>query len=154
MPGVGVPAGVNGMGRTTGIGPVAAAAAGPLGGRAATGAAATGFAATGFAATGFAATGLADLGVPVSLAFGVLATAAVMLLCTSGLRDTVLAENGVRAGWFVRRFEELEEWRLTGDHLRWRLFGEWQACEVPPDQRADLRAKLEQSHPELERTSS
>ena len=88
--------------------------------------------------------------VPVAQAFGVLSPAAALLLCTSGLRDSVLAENGVRAGWFVRRFEDLEEWRLTGDHLRWKLFGEWQACEVPLAESESLRTKLEQLIPDRE----
>lgn len=96
------------------------------------------------------ATAVGDLGVEVSLAFSVLSAAAVMLLFTSGLRDTVFAEHGVRSGWFVRRFKDLEEWRLTGDHLRWKLFGEWQACEVPLAQQADLRARLEQLIPDRE----
>ena len=83
-------------------------------------------------------------------AFSVLSTAALMLLFTSGLRDSALAENGVRAGWYVRRFKDLEEWRLTGDHLRWKLRDEWQACEVPPAERESLRAKLEQLIPDRE----
>jgi len=50
----------------------------------------------------------------------------------------------------VRRFEDLEEWRLTGDHLRWKLFGEWQACEVPSAESESLRTKLEQLIPDRE----
>ena len=88
--------------------------------------------------------------VPLAFAFSLLSTAALMLLFTSGLRDSTLAENGVRAGWFVRRYEDLEEWRLTGDHLRWKLLGEWQACEVPPAECESLRTKLEQLIPDRE----
>jgi len=93
---------------------------------------------------------IADTGVPTLPALQVLLLGGLMLMWTPGLRDSALGEGGVRAGWFVRPFAELEEWRLTGDHLRWRLFGEWQACEVPPDERESLRTKLEQLIPDRE----
>ena len=84
-----------------------------------------------------------DTGVPLSPALQVLVPAAMLIGLSPGLRDSTLAELGVRSGWYVRQYAELEEWRLTGDHLRWKLHGEWQACAVPADQRDELRTKLE-----------
>jgi hypothetical protein len=48
----------------------------------------------------------------------------------------------VQRGWHARRLEELEEWRLTGEHLRFRLFGEWTAVPLAPEHHAAMRARL------------
>ena len=61
---------------------------------------------------------------------------------TPGSKDAVLGEAGVRRGWSARRFEELEEWRLTGEHLRFRLEGEWTAVPCPPAQQLRVREML------------
>lgn len=84
-----------------------------------------------------------DTGVPLSPALQVLAPAVMLTLLTPGLRDTALGEHGVRSSWYVRRFEELEEWRLTGEHLRWKLHGDWQAVAVPAERLDALRTTLE-----------
>ena len=81
------------------------------------------------------------------LALAALAGAAATAWWSPSSRDSALGESGVRRGWHARRFEELEEWRLTGEHLRWKLLGEWQASPAPPDEHAELRAKLEQRCP-------
>ena len=60
-----------------------------------------------------------------------------------GSDDHVFGTEGVRRGWFARRFDELDEWRLTGEHLRWKLRGEWQAVSVPAERREGLRGVLE-----------
>ena len=65
-----------------------------------------------------------------------------------GFEDHVFGTEGVRRGWFARRFEDLDEWRLTGEHLRWRLYGVWLATEVPTEHHAELRAHLEEIAPE------
>ncbi|MBM3977796.1 MAG: hypothetical protein FJ299_12505 [Planctomycetes bacterium] len=52
------------------------------------------------------------------------------------------AEHGVQSGWFWQRYEQLEEWRLSGEHLRFKVRGEWQAVELPPVEHARLREKL------------
>jgi len=57
--------------------------------------------------------------------------------------DGALGERGVRHGWRVRRLADLEEWRLTGDHLRVRLAGEWVAVRLPRERHAEARALLE-----------
>lgn len=85
--------------------------------------------------------------VPVVLCLG---TALLLVYTTPTARTAVLGEGGVQRGWHARRFEALEEWRLTGDHLRFRLFGEWTSVPCPPDHQAELRAKLVQLVPERE----
>lgn len=60
-----------------------------------------------------------------------------------GFQDALLGEEGVQRGWYSRRFDELEEWRLAGDHLRFRLFGEWTAVPCPPAEQSRLRQRLE-----------
>jgi ABC-type branched-subunit amino acid transport system permease subunit len=85
-----------------------------------------------------------------ALAIAVLALAAALFAFAPSLHDSVLGENGVRGGWHVRSFAELEEWRLTGDHLRWKLHGEWQACRVPRERFAELRQRLSELCPARE----
>lgn len=56
--------------------------------------------------------------------------------------DEIYGELGVQRGWRSRRFEELEEWRLTGDHLRFRIGDAWLAVGLPSDQHASARELL------------
>jgi hypothetical protein len=77
--------------------------------------------------------------------------AALLVVWTApGAHDAVLGEGGVQRGWHARRFEALEEWRLTGEHLRFRLFGEWTSVPCPPERQAAVRAKLVAAAPERE----
>jgi hypothetical protein len=85
--------------------------------------------------------------VPVLLCLGI---AQLLVFTTPGAHDAVLGESGVQRGWHARRFESLEEWRLTGDHLRFRLFGEWTSVPCPPEHHFRLRSKLVQLVPERE----
>jgi len=56
--------------------------------------------------------------------------------------DRVVGRNGVRVGWNSRCFSELEEWRLTGDHLRFKLLGQWAAVPLQLDRQAPVRERL------------
>lgn len=93
-----------------------------------------------------------------SVAMGVspLAVAAIALVAGAIIvvhpdrDDSQWGTEGVARGWHARRYEELEEWRLTGDHLRWRLFGEWTATDVPGAEHDRLRGTLERAAPERE----
>ena len=84
---------------------------------------------------------------PIAL---VLALAAAISLLLPGFGDAVLGEHGVQRGFHARRFEELEEWRLTGDHLRFRLHGEWTAVPAPSALHPMLREKLSSTSPTRE----
>jgi len=64
--------------------------------------------------------------------------------------DEARGSAGVQVGWRARRYEQLEEWRLTGDHLRFRLGGAWVAVGVPREAQAELRDRLESACPEQE----
>lgn len=57
--------------------------------------------------------------------------------------DQICGSDGVRYGWYLRRLDDLEEWRLTGDHLRFRLFGIWRAVPLPAERHESMRAVLE-----------
>ena len=50
----------------------------------------------------------------------------------------------------ARSFAELEEWRLTGDHLRFRLFGIWTSAPLPRPDQAAIRTALEREAAERE----
>ena len=64
--------------------------------------------------------------------------------------DRVTGTEGVRAGWNSRRYEELEEWRITGDHLRFKLFDQWTAVPLVVDAQAPIRERLRACAPERE----
>jgi len=81
---------------------------------------------------------------------GVLALSAVLLALSPGFLDSACGEDGVRRGWHARRYEDLEEWRLIGDHLRWKLRGEWLASRLPAERQAELREKLAKLCPDRE----
>jgi len=85
--------------------------------------------------------------VPVLLALG---SAMLLVWTTPSATTAILGVGGVQRGWHARRFESLEEWRLTGDHLRFRLFGEWTSVPCPQERQAEIRAKLVQLVPERE----
>lgn len=84
---------------------------------------------------------------PIAL---VLALGAAISLLLPGFGDAVLGEHGVQRGLHARRFEDIEEWRLTGDHLRFRLFGEWTSVPLAPEHHAAMRARLVAACPERE----
>jgi hypothetical protein len=67
-----------------------------------------------------------------------------------GFQDAVLGESGVQRGWIARRFADLEEWRLTGEHLRFRLHGEWTSVPCPPTQQGFVRETLLEVAPDRE----
>ena len=46
--------------------------------------------------------------------------------------------------------EELEEWRLTGDHLRFRIGPTWLAVGLPAREHAGVRELLLERRPEAE----
>jgi len=77
----------------------------------------------------------------------VLALALGLLAANMGFQDSRWGERGVQRGWHARRYDELEGWRLIGEHVRWQLRGEWLATDVPPAEHAGLRAVLEAAAP-------
>jgi hypothetical protein len=85
----------------------------------------------------------ADVVPPIALAM-------LLVVCTPGFDDATSGETGVRRGFYARRYEELEEWRLMGEHLRFRLFGEWTSAPLPASEHPRIRAKLESLCPERE----
>jgi len=85
---------------------------------------------------------LARADLPQDVAAECLMLGILLAWITPGSNDAVLGEDGVRRGWSARRFQDLEEWRLTGEHLRFRLEGEWTAVPCPPAQQARVREML------------
>jgi hypothetical protein len=60
-----------------------------------------------------------------------LAPALGLVWLGSGFQDAVLGEAGVQRGWQALRFDELEEWRFSGERLTFRLQGEWTDVPCP-----------------------
>jgi hypothetical protein len=71
-----------------------------------------------------------------------LALGLVLLAASPGFQDSKVGASGVQRGWHARRWAELEEWRLTGDHLRWKLDGTWVASDLPAARHAAVRERL------------
>lgn len=80
--------------------------------------------------------------VPEALAAESLFLGLVIGWLSPGSHDAVCGDAGVQRGWDARRFEDLEEWRLTGQHLRFRLAGEWTSVPCPPQEQPRVREKL------------
>ncbi|MEY2807238.1 MAG: hypothetical protein RIR65_1655 [Planctomycetota bacterium] len=85
----------------------------------------------------------ADL-LPTTGTLLVVVPALCLVVATPGRLDAVLGTQGVARGFEARRFEDLEEWRLTGDHLRWRLHGEWTSSPCPAAEHEEWRKLLEE----------
>jgi hypothetical protein len=79
-----------------------------------------------------------------------LALAIAYLALRPGVHDRVAGSDGVRRGWFVRGLGELEAWRLTGDHLRFRVRGRWEAVPFAADAQVELARRLRATIPERE----
>jgi len=72
----------------------------------------------------------------------VLSSGAIALSFSSA--DQVCGLDGVRSGAWAFRYSDLEEWRLTGEHLRFRSGGVWRAVMVPVALQGQLRTRLEE----------
>ena len=64
--------------------------------------------------------------------------------------DQRCGTRGVQYGWEVLRLEELDAWRLTGDHLRFRLRGLWVAVSLSAEQHPKMRGLLQAACPQGE----
>jgi hypothetical protein len=84
---------------------------------------------------------------PLWLDLALLAGAGLLVWLRPGFHDRFCGERGVRAGWAVLAFEQIEEWRLTGDHIRFRIQGEWSAADLPAERHVAMRERLEQLAP-------
>ena len=87
---------------------------------------------------------------PLPLVTACLTLAAAITWLAPGFKDAACGETGVQRGWYARRFENLEEWRMTGEHLRFRLFGQWTSVPVPPNEQPRIREKLLHLNPTRE----
>ena len=58
-------------------------------------------------------------------------------------RGGVCGGAGVQSGCFSYSYGDLEEWRLTGDHLRFRVGEVWRAVSLPQPLHAEVRGLLE-----------
>ena len=76
-----------------------------------------------------------------SCALIVLSSAAVVLARYQ--RGGACGDAGVRSGCFSYTYGDLEEWRLTGDHLRFRVGAVWRAVALPEPLHAEVRGLLE-----------
>lgn len=85
---------------------------------------------------------LARRDLPLELVIPCLILAATLAAIAPGFSDAICGETGVQRGWYARRFEDLEEWRMIGEHLRFRLFGEWTSVPLPPNEQPKIREKL------------
>jgi hypothetical protein len=78
---------------------------------------------------------------PVTLLLA-LSVGAVTLSFSAG--DQACGTDGVRSGVWALSYSDLEEWRLTGEHLRFRYGGVWRAVMIPAELQGPLRSRLEE----------
>ncbi len=87
-------------------------------------------------------------GAAAMFALAALPCALGVLALAPGNEDGVYGERGVRRGWQARRYDELEGWRLSGEHLRFLVHGRLEAVAVPAADHEALRARLLELRPE------
>ena len=81
-------------------------------------------------------------------ALALLIGGAVILRLSPRPGTRVLGTAGVQSGWQNARFGEFAEWRLSGEHLRFRLEGRlWDAVGAASPKHAELREQLEREVP-------
>lgn len=84
-------------------------------------------------------------GLPAATAgilIGLLVLGAVVNWVRPASGERECGSTGVRHSWHVLGFSDVSEWRLTGEHLRFRLFGEWTAAPLPEGQHEAVRTSL------------
>jgi len=57
--------------------------------------------------------------------------------------EEVCGTEGVRRGSWSHAYGDLDEWRLTGDHLRFRAGEVWRAVALPAHMHEEVRRRLE-----------
>ena len=72
-----------------------------------------------------------------------LSLGAITLSFSAG--DQACGTHGVRSGVWALSYCDLEEWRLTGEHLRFRYGGVWRAVMIPAELQGPLRSRLEEA---------
>ena len=65
-------------------------------------------------------------------------------------RGAVVGEQGVSLGWRSAPYSGLQEWRLIGEHLRFRVGGRWHAVAAPASVQGVLRGHLGRESAERE----
>lgn len=88
--------------------------------------------------------------VPATWSLPLLLVVAFVQVYRPDFSDRVTGSDGLRYGWYVRRLDELEEWRLTGEHLRFRLFGIWRAVSLSEERHEAYRTRLMELVPDRE----
>ena len=78
------------------------------------------------------------------------ALACVAALLSRRQRGQACGEAGVQRGCFSCAYEDVEEWRLTGDHLRFRVGEVWRAVALPDRFHPQVRSLLEARVGDLE----
>jgi len=89
-------------------------------------------------------------GEAVGLALVALALALGIVWFVPREAEGACGSEGVWRGWVAVPLAALEEWRLVGDHLRFRVAEAWHALELPREKQAGLRAALEERAGERE----
>ena len=87
---------------------------------------------------------------PTAEAVMTLLLGAILVVVIPDPTDRACGDKGVVSGWTTVEYTAVAEWRLTGQHLRFRVAEEWTAVEVPRESRQKLRTTLENLIPERE----
>ncbi|MCP3915632.1 MAG: hypothetical protein GY711_08765 [bacterium] len=74
----------------------------------------------------------------------------VLTWLAPGAGDRACGEEGAFCGWYGRRYEDLEAWRIKEGRFSFPLSGQWAEIDVPPDKRARLHKILSGVCPERE----
>lgn len=91
---------------------------------------------------------LASGEVPLALSLPTLALTSLLVWLQPAAGTGRIGRFGVQKGWRVHGYNELEEWRLAGEHLRFRVDERWYALDLPAAKHSLVEQELVLCAPE------
>jgi hypothetical protein len=85
---------------------------------------------------------------PLALSLPTLALTVLLLWLSPSAATGRIGRFGVQRAWDVHGYNELQEWRLAGEHFRFRVDDRWFAVALPASKHAQLEAELELHAPD------
>lgn len=85
-----------------------------------------------------------EIGEPYVAAGALIILSVAAVILAQSQRGGACGTEGVRSGSWSHSYGALDEWRLTGDHLRFRRGAVWRAVSLPTSLHEDVRGRLEE----------
>jgi len=84
----------------------------------------------------------------LALSLPTLALTVLLIWLAPAAATGQIGRSGVQKAWGVHGYNELQAWRLAGEHFRFRVDDRWFALALPASEHAFLEAELELHAPD------